>query len=98
MLLILPAIKPDKFVIKIKLLYIRYVILYGYSRCLDFSGVIMKNTVWVGFGLAVGIGIGWILKIALYKEKSEPVFFKKFAQKGDFALRDTERALSRAEF
>jgi hypothetical protein len=58
----------------------------------------MKNVVWVGFGLAVGIGIGMILKFALRGEKPEPILFKKFAQKGDFALRDTERALSRAEF
>jgi hypothetical protein len=58
----------------------------------------MKNAVWVGFGLAVGIGIGLVLKVAFNGAKQEPILFKKFAQKGDFALRDTERALSRAEF
>jgi len=58
----------------------------------------MKNTVWVGLGFAIGLGIGFILRVSMAKREKEPFFYKRYAQKGDFALRDTESAISRAEF
>lgn len=58
----------------------------------------MKNTVWVGLGVAIGLGIGFILRISIAKREKEPFYYKRYRQKGDFALRDTENAISRAEF
>jgi hypothetical protein len=58
----------------------------------------MKNTVWVGLGVVIGLGIGLIFRTTALKRKQEPFYYKQYAQKGDFALRDTESAISRAEF
>lgn len=58
----------------------------------------MKKSVWVGIGLLIGLGIGLILRVSLTKREEEPFYFKRYQQKGDFALRETESAISRAEF
>jgi hypothetical protein len=58
----------------------------------------MKNTLWVGLGLLIGVGIGLALRVPLTKRAAAPFYQKQYVQKGDFALRDTESAISRAEF
>jgi hypothetical protein len=58
----------------------------------------MKNTVWVGLGFVIGFGIGLIIRTTSSRREQEPFYYKQYAQKGDFALRDTESAISRAEF
>jgi len=58
----------------------------------------MKNTVWVGLGFAIGLGVGFILRLSMVRREKEPFYYKRYVQKGDFALRDTESAISRAEF
>ncbi len=58
----------------------------------------MKHAVWVGLGVVIGIGIGWVIKIVFEEDIPRHLIFKRSEQKGDFALRDTERALSRADF
>ncbi len=58
----------------------------------------MKNTVWIGLGVVIGLGIGFMLRVSTAKREKEPFYYKRYAQKGDFALRDTESAISRADF
>jgi len=58
----------------------------------------MKNSVWVGLGIFIGLGIGLIIRTTVSKSEKEPFYYKRYAQKGDFALRDTESAISRADF
>ena len=58
----------------------------------------MNNTVWVGLGVVIGLGIGLILRTSIPRGEKEPFYYKRYAQKGDFALRDTESAISRADF
>jgi len=58
----------------------------------------MKSTVWVGLGVVIGLGIGLLLRMPLSRSPKEPFYYKRYEQKGDFALRDTESAISRADF
>jgi hypothetical protein len=58
----------------------------------------MKNSLWVGLGVIIGVGFGFFVRGTFLKGKKEPFYFRSFAQKGDYALRDTERAISRADF
>ncbi len=60
--------------------------------------IVMKNTVWIGLGVVIGFGIGFVFRLSTAKKEKEPFYYKRYGQKGDFALRDTESAISRAEF
>lgn len=58
----------------------------------------MKNSVWIGLGVVIGLGLGFMIRASTLKREKDPFYYKQYAQKGDFALRDTESAISRADF